>query len=93
MSLLSKLAEAEKRYEELMGLMAQPEVATDPTRLREYGQESSELAKLVDPFREYKALGEELRETQEMLGDDLDQEMRELVETELKTLQVHHSDL
>lgn len=93
MSLLGKLAEAEKRYEELMRLMAQPEVATDPARLREYGQESAELAKVVDPFREYKALGEELRGTQDMLGDDLVQEMRELVKAELEMLQIRQSEL
>jgi len=93
MSLLSKLAEAEKRYEELINLMAQPEVATDPARLREYGQESAELAKVVVPFREYKALGEELSGTQKMLGDDLDQEMRELVEAELQALETRQSEL
>jgi len=93
MSLLGKLAEAEDRYDELVGLMGQLEVATDPARLREYGQESSELAKVVVPFREYKALGEELRGTQDMLGDDLDQEMRELIEAELEALEARQSEL
>jgi len=93
MSLLDKLAAAEKRYEVLMGLMAQPEVATDPVRLREYGQESAELAKIVVPFREYKAVGEELQGTRGMLGDDLDQEMRDLVEAELQALEARQSEL
>ena len=93
MSLLGKLAEAQDRYDELVGLMGQPEVATDPERLRECGQESSELAKVVVPFREYKSLGEELRGIQDMLGDDLGQEMRELVEAELETLQIRQSEL
>ena len=93
MSFVDKLTEAEKRYEELIHLMAQPELATDPVRLRQYGQESAELEKVVAPFREYKAVGEELRETLSMLEDDLDQEMRELIEAEVQALGSRQSEL
>lgn len=93
MSFVDRLNQMEERYEELIRLMSQPEVATDPMRLREYGQESSELEKVVAPFREFKAVGGELRKTRDMLADDLDQEMRELIEAELQALESRQSEL
>jgi len=93
MSLVDKLNAVQARYDELVRLMGQPEVATDPTRLREYGQEAAELEKLVTPFREYQAVSEELHRTSEMLRDDLDPEMRELIRAELEDLQARVDEL
>jgi len=93
MSWLNGLVERSNRYEELIRLMAQPDVANDPTRLREYGQELAELEKVVFPLREYQGVGEELRDTRTMLDDDLDQDMRDLIRVELAALETQRAEL
>ena len=42
-SLLTTLAELERRYNELDHLMADPRIATDPSQLTEQGRERAEL--------------------------------------------------
>jgi len=87
MEILEKLRQVEERYEELNRLLADPEIATDPDKLREYGREQAEIANLVQTYREYKDVEQELNETRSMLDDDLDEEMRELVQQEIATLE------
>ena len=82
-----KLDLIEKRYEELNRLMADPEVATDPDRLREYAQERAEIEELVQKYRQYKATERELSETRAMLEGELDEEMQALIKEEIERLE------
>jgi peptide chain release factor 1 len=91
--MLEKLERVEQRYEELNRLMATPEVATDPARIRQYAQEQAEIQGLVEAFREYRAVSRELEDTQEMLEDSLSGEMRVLVEEEINTLSARRDRL
>lgn len=84
--MLDKLERVERRYEELNSLMATPEVATDPERIRLYAQEQAEIERLVETFRKYRSVDEELAATQKMLADSLGDEMRVLVEEEIAAL-------
>jgi len=45
-SWIEKLEQVEQRYQELERLLADPEVATDYTLVREYAQERAEIAEL-----------------------------------------------
>lgn len=78
-SLMEKLSQIEQRYEELERLLADPEVAADYNRVREYAQERAEIAELVEVSREFRSVHRELDETRSMLDDELDDEMRALV--------------
>ncbi|HID87488.1 MAG TPA: peptide chain release factor 1 [Anaerolineae bacterium] len=91
--MLEKLEAAEKRYEELNRLMANPEVATDPARLRKYAQERADLEDLVGKYREYKATTEELEATRAMLDEGHDEEMAELIREEIEALQERRDGL
>jgi len=91
--MLDKLERVEQRYEELNRLMATPEVATDPDRIRQCAQEQSEIQELVETFRRYRSVSEELAATQEMLEDSLGDEMRALVEDEIETLSARRDKL
>ncbi len=92
--MLDKLELVEERYEELNRLMAEPAVATDPVRLAEYAQEQAEIESLVQTYREYKSVLDELAQTQSMLQDDgLGEDMRELVAEEIETLKKRHTEL
>ena len=85
--MLEKLAQIEERYEELTHLMAKPEVAQDHQRVAELAKERSDLEDVVTVYREFKDTSEELRETIEMLEDDIGQELRELRGLEIADLE------
>jgi peptide chain release factor 1 len=91
--MLEKLAAVEARYEELNRLMADPQVATNPDLLREYGQETAELEELVQLYRRFQDVERQLAETRTMLDDGLDDEMLALVEDEIADLEQQESEL
>lgn len=70
--MLERLSAIEDRYTELMDLMSQPEVATNPELLRKYGQEQAIQAETVELYREYKQITRELEDAEAMLADGLD---------------------
>ena len=75
------------RYDELSRLLSSPQVISDPESIRIYSQEQSGLSDLVEAYRRYVALSEEIRETQAMLTEDQGPEMSELIRAELKELE------
>jgi len=91
--LFDKLASVEARYEELTTLMARPETATNPTELQRYAQEQSDLADLVTAFRSYKQTIQSLTETQDLLNNGLDPELRALAQEEMDTLRLRRDSL
>ena len=42
------------RYEEVMGELQEPDVANDPARFRKLMKEQSDLAPIVEAYKEYK---------------------------------------
>jgi peptide chain release factor 1 len=89
---LSTLSELERRYEELEHIMADPEVATDPVKLTEYGRERAELDEVVSAYREYRSLEASIAATADLAHDD-DREIAELAEDELKDLRRRRDEL
>jgi peptide chain release factor 1 len=83
---LNRLDTIEKRYEELGQLIAQPEIATDPTRLQPLAQEYASIENIVNKYRKYQKVSQSIQETQAMLDDGLDIEMVHLVREELENL-------
>lgn len=92
-SIEDKLAQIEERYEELERLLANPEVAADYNRVREYAQERSAIAELVETYRQSRSVRQQLDETRSMLGDEPDEEMRALVKQEIERLEVQENEL
>lgn len=91
--MFDKLAAVEARYEELNQLMADPKVATNPDLLREYGQEAADLEELVQVYRRFRKVREQLAETRAMLDDNLEDEMLALVEDEIEILEQQDAEL
>lgn len=84
--MLDRLEAIERHYEELNQLIAQPELATDISRLQSLAQEQAGLEEIVDKYRKYKAVSQVIQETQIMLDDGLESEMVLLVKEELDDL-------
>ncbi|MBC7234688.1 MAG: peptide chain release factor 1 [Chloroflexi bacterium] len=91
--MFEQLAEIETRYEELNRLLASPEVARDPDKIREYSQEQAEIADLVMAYREYRQVVEELEATRAMLEEETGPEMRELIQQEIEKLEGREAEL
>jgi peptide chain release factor 1 len=90
--MLDKLAQVERRFDELTAEMATPEVSTDYQKLAEYGRERSELEPLVVQYRAYKDALARIDEARLLLDED-DAEMVELAQAELEELEPRVAEL
>jgi len=84
--MLEKLAAVEARSNELVELMASPEVIGDHERLMKYGQEQANLEPMVKTSRRYRKVLAQLHDAREMLNAEADDEMRAMVKEEIETL-------
>ncbi len=92
--MFERLESLEARYNELMNLMSQSEVATNPDLLRKYGQEQSDLEPTVQAFRQYKQLKQELADVREMLEAGFDDPAeRDMFRDEAATLETQVAKL
>ena len=80
-----KLERVEERYQTLMGLVSDAAVQADPAEYRAHAKALAEIQPLVDKFREYKAVEQEIGQARELAQGD-DSEMRALAEQELGEL-------
>jgi peptide chain release factor 1 len=85
--MFEQVEETVRRYDELSALLASPEVAQDFDRVRVYAQEQSDLADVVNAYRRYKGIVDELESTRAMLAEEKAPEMRELIADEVKSLE------
>ena len=79
--MFQKLEDVEKRYEELNGLIADPEVISRQNEWKKLMKEHSDIEEIVFKYREYKTVSKNLEEAKEMLSDP---EMKELAEMEME---------
>lgn len=82
MDIFDQLENVQIRYEEINSMLSDPEITKDSRKLQDLSKEEGELRETVRVFNEYKQVKEELEETEEMLKEDLDAEMKELAEME-----------
>lgn len=71
------------RYEEVMGELQEPDVANDTERFKRLMKEQSDLAPIVEAYKEYKQCRQNVEDSLAMLEEESDEEMRELVKEEL----------
>ncbi len=81
------------RYEKLSELLCDPDVSSDPKRLRELSKEQSDLQEAYDAFTEYKQVSSQLDDAKLMQGEKLDDEMREMVKMEIDELSERKTQL
>lgn len=91
--LLDRLQAVENRYEKLNELLSDPEIVSNPNKLREYSKEQSDIQETVEVYREYKDVREQLQDAKAMLEDKLDADMREMVKEEVSELEGQEKEL
>jgi peptide chain release factor 1 len=90
--MFDKLSTVEARYDELMTKLGTVEVQSDAGEYKKAAKALAELEPLVQKYREYKTVEEDLASTTELArGSDAD--MRGLAEEELPSLQARRDTL
>ena len=86
-SLVNKLDELDRRCTEITELMNDQAVASDVNQIIALSKEQAKLQRIVDPYREYCQLAEELEGANALLADpDVDAEMKAMAEMEIEEL-------
>ncbi|MGH8223565.1 MAG: PCRF domain-containing protein, partial [Woeseiaceae bacterium] len=91
-SIRHKLESTRDRFEEIAGLLAEPEVIGDQNRFRDLSREYARLERIVGLFRAYEKLDAETASAGEMARDS-DAGIRQLGEEELATLTTRRQEL
>ncbi len=85
--MFDRLSQIEARYEELTKSLASPEIMQDTGKYQKAAKAHSEIAPVVEKYREYKDLNKGIAETREMLAQESDSEMKQMAEDELQSLE------
>ena len=90
--MFDKLSAIEARYEQLMTLISDASVQSDPAEYRTHSKALAEIQPIVENFRAYKGVLTEIGQAAE-LGQGHDPELRELAHQELRTLDARRDEL
>jgi peptide chain release factor 1 len=85
--MLDKLAQIETRYEELTNELSSPELLSNPSAYAKAAKQHRSLGEVVEKYRAWKSLKEELAGARELFEHAADEEMRELARVEIDALQ------
>lgn len=91
--MLDRLQSLEDRYNKLNEYLSDPEIVSDPNKLRDYSKEQSDLEDAVVAYREYKSNATELDDAKAMLANESDEDMIEMVKTEIDELTSRNEQL
>ena len=84
---LDTLSEIKNRYEEVTRLMSQPDVATNPQRMKELGREHTSLSDLVKSIEQYERMLREGEDLRQMLRSETERDFVEMAEIELESIE------
>jgi len=91
-SIRYKLESVRDRFEEIAGLLADPDVIGDQNQFRNLSKEYSRVEPIVKLFAEFETLDADIAAAQEMADDD-DKDIREMGQEELQGLNVRREKL
>ncbi len=73
------------RFEELLQELNDPHVVEDQNRFRKLMKEQTDLAPIVEAYKEYKGAKQDAEDSLAMLEEEHDEEMREMLKEELSS--------
>ncbi|MEG2354236.1 MAG: peptide chain release factor 1 [Clostridium sp.] len=91
--MLDRLNFLESKYEELSIKISDPNVMSNQKEWQRLCKEHSEVEIIVMKYREYKSAVEGIQENKEMLEIENDREMRDMIQEDLKQLQLNKDQL
>lgn len=91
--MLDKLQAIEDKYSELENLISDPTVIANMTEWQKHTRAHSKLTPLIVKFREYKEVLQGLADTQELLDDNPEADLRDMAQAELSELKSREAAL
>ena len=91
--MLDKLQSIEDRYNKLTELLMDPNVINDANKLREYSKEQSDILEVVEKYRRYKDIKQQVDDAKVMLEEESDEEIREMARDEINELEPEIEEL
>ena len=91
--MFERLDQIEARYEELNQALSSPDIVGDSSRYQKTAKAHSEIAPIVEKYREFKDLTKGIAESKAMLADEKDPEMRAYAQEELTKLEARVADV
>lgn len=85
--MFTKLDEVESRYEQVNLSLQRPDIASDQKQYRSLMKELADLEKVVAVYRSFKSKSNSLKANKDLLGNESDQEMREMIREEITQLE------
>jgi peptide chain release factor 1 len=85
--MFERLDQIEARYEELTQALSSPAIIGDSAKYQKTAKAHSEIADIVEKYREFKDLKKGIAESKAVLADEKDLEMRAYAEEELAKLE------
>ena len=84
--MFDKLDGIEDKYESIEQLLSDPEIISDQNRYQKLVKELSDLRGLVNVYRDYKSVSQELQDAQEMVQEEQDPEIVAMAQAEVEKL-------
>src|SRR6478672_1181178 len=84
--MLDKLAQIETRYEGLTNELSSQELLSNPSAYAKAAKQHRSLGEIVEKYRSYKSLSEQLNGARELAAGSDDADMRELAQIEIESL-------
>ncbi|BDR65908.1 peptide chain release factor 1 [Clostridium tetani] len=85
--MLDRLNFIENKYEELSIKISDPTVMQDQKEWQKLCKEHSDMETIVTTYKEYKEVLQSIEDNKEMLKEDIEQELRDMVQEDLKELE------
>ena len=85
--MFERLNQIEAKYDELTKALSSPEIMNDSSRYQKTAKAHSEVAEIVEKYREYKDLTRGIVESRVVLAEEKDPDMRAYAQEELDKLQ------
>src|SRR6478672_7347996 len=85
--MLERLEQIETRYEELANELSSPELLSNQAAYTKAAKQHRNLGEIVEKYRGWKSLKEELAGARELLNGGDDEELQEMARTEIQSLE------
>lgn len=92
-SIIKKLHILSERHKEIANLLSQPEIINDQNRYRELAKEYANLEPIVKCFQQFTDNSTQITETESLLSEEKDPELKTLAQDELVALKNKQQEL
>ncbi len=87
--MFDKLEFLQEKYDDLSKKTADPEIISEQSQWQKYIKELSDIEPIVNKYREYKKVREDLADARAILHESNDEELREMAKLEIGELEEH----